>query len=383
MKTGIEKRSIIKTKWAMIVFYILIVFEFLYMASPFAIYFYSVYTPGLNFLNQIPGLSWMTSFFMPHIINQTSSVIINLHNIIGAVFVLFGLILFIIGAFQVYYYKISKKGAVTGGLYKFIRHPQYTSFAICSFGILLLWPRYLVLIMFISVLFLYYFLAKLEERECEEKFGESYSDYKTKANMFLPFRINIFNKPTGFPQSKLMKTLSVGLFFVVSITTSLLIARWLHSVSLNNLFAVYKDNAAYVSVTEIEDNLLHQLISITRKNENIQNIIDNFREDKSVKFINYVLPAEMYVSEIPMKPNGDHNWSHFLNNTLQKGIYKIVFTKAVMRTDNDIKGEDILLYTYLTIPIIEVWIDQDKEKIVKIFNLPNERRYGDAPVPIY
>lgn len=33
--------------WASSVFYVLIAFEFFYMASPFAAYFYAVYGPGL------------------------------------------------------------------------------------------------------------------------------------------------------------------------------------------------------------------------------------------------------------------------------------------------------------------------------------------------
>ena len=35
----------------MIVFYILIVFEFFYMVSPFAVIFYSLYAPGLKLLS--------------------------------------------------------------------------------------------------------------------------------------------------------------------------------------------------------------------------------------------------------------------------------------------------------------------------------------------
>tara|TARA_B100000780_G_C20695694_1_gene276656 strand:+ start:169 stop:510 length:342 start_codon:yes stop_codon:yes gene_type:complete len=45
--------------WASSVFYVLIAFEFFYMASPFTTYFYTVYRPGLDWLqgssvNQAP-----------------------------------------------------------------------------------------------------------------------------------------------------------------------------------------------------------------------------------------------------------------------------------------------------------------------------------------
>lgn len=37
--------------WTVAMFYMLVAFEFFYMASPFALYFYSVYRPGLDFIS--------------------------------------------------------------------------------------------------------------------------------------------------------------------------------------------------------------------------------------------------------------------------------------------------------------------------------------------
>ncbi len=169
------------------------------MASPFGVYFYSVYRPGLNFLNAHPSLAWVSSFFLPHIVVESSSVLLNLHNVLGAALAIIGFLAFCVGVGQVYYYKLTKKGAVTDGVYSYIRHPQYVSFAICSFGLLLLWPRYIALTMFIALLFAYYFLAKAEERECEKRFGHSYIEYKKRTNMFLPFRLPFTDKLPGLP----------------------------------------------------------------------------------------------------------------------------------------------------------------------------------------
>ena len=43
-----KQKSARRTFWAVSAFYLLIAFEFFYMATPFALYFYSVYGPGLN-----------------------------------------------------------------------------------------------------------------------------------------------------------------------------------------------------------------------------------------------------------------------------------------------------------------------------------------------
>jgi len=66
---------------------------------------------------------------------------------------------FCVGAAQVYYNKLARRGAVLGGVYNLVRHPQYTCLAASGLGMLLLWPRYIVLVTFVAMLFAYSFLA--------------------------------------------------------------------------------------------------------------------------------------------------------------------------------------------------------------------------------
>lgn len=61
----------------------------------------------------------------------------------GFILALGGLVIFCIGASQVYYYKLTRKKVVTYGIYNLIRHPQYAALAISGFGLLILWPRYI------------------------------------------------------------------------------------------------------------------------------------------------------------------------------------------------------------------------------------------------
>ena len=126
MSTYDEKHSgTRRTFWTITAFYLLIAFEFFYMASPFAMYFYSVYGPGLKFINDNAALAWLSSTFLPHIVVETSSVLVNLHNIVGGLLVAVGFLGFCVCAIQIYYSKLTRKKAVTGGVYNFIRHPQY------------------------------------------------------------------------------------------------------------------------------------------------------------------------------------------------------------------------------------------------------------------
>ena len=108
--------------WASIVFYVLIAFEFFYMASPFTAYLYAVYGPGRDWLQASPWTSWTIQFFLPHVVAESRSVFVEAHETIG--FVLFGggIAGFAIGVFQIYRAKLRRSDAVMGGLYRYIRH---------------------------------------------------------------------------------------------------------------------------------------------------------------------------------------------------------------------------------------------------------------------
>ncbi|MFC2084073.1 methyltransferase family protein [Bacteroidota bacterium] len=385
MSVNIKSKSYRSTRWTMYFFYVLIVLEFFYMATPVAVYFYSVYTPGLNLFNNIPGAAWLSGFFLPHIIEETSSKLINLHNIAGVLFVSVGIVVFSSGMIHVYYNKLFKKGAVTSGIYKYIRHPQYLSFAICSFGMLLLWPRYLVLVMFVTVLFVYYLLAKYEEKECEHKFGTAYIEHKNKTNMFLPIKI-IHNKHLfTLPASRLKKWGCIVIIYIVSIVLSLGIARIVHKLSINALYSRDINNSLYISVTELDNNTFSKLIAVALQNDKVKGIINKTSQKNNRKYLNYILPVEMYISEIPMSGRNIDERNHFLNNSKPADVttYKIIFTKAVLRNGSNIKNKDILLHTLTTKPIIEVWIDTSIGEVINLIVLPHEKRYGNTPVPVY
>lgn len=80
----------------------------------------------------------------------------------------------------------AKDELVTDGIYRYIRHPQYTGIILITFGMLVHWPTLITLLMWPILILAYYYLAKKEEKEIEKKFGESYLDYKRKVPMFLP-----------------------------------------------------------------------------------------------------------------------------------------------------------------------------------------------------
>ncbi|MBU5440311.1 isoprenylcysteine carboxylmethyltransferase family protein [Tissierella sp. MSJ-40] len=89
-----------------------------------------------------------------------------------------------------YWIKESGKGRVAKtGVYKYIRHPQYTGFMLLTIGMILEWATLPMLIMWPFVACMYYKLAKKEEKDMIEEFGEEYIMYMKKTKRFIPFVI--------------------------------------------------------------------------------------------------------------------------------------------------------------------------------------------------
>jgi protein-S-isoprenylcysteine O-methyltransferase Ste14 len=84
-------------------------------------------------------------------------------------------------------YQAQREGRLADtGIYARIRHPQYDGFVLVMFGFLLQWPTVLTLAMFPVLVFMYWRLAKAEEREWLAVFGNTYRDYMERVPAFFP-----------------------------------------------------------------------------------------------------------------------------------------------------------------------------------------------------
>lgn len=182
MNLSTKDRAIKTSAWFL---YTLIVLEILFMVSPFAAYYYSIYATPLNALQESPHTAWLTMYLLPHF-TYSDSLLANGLILVSWPLILTGIMLFALGFCQIYWSKIKRKGAVEVGLYRYIRHPQYVALAVIGLGASLYWSRFIVVMTFVSMLCLYYHLARLEERICLHKFGQSYRDYLDRTGMFFP-----------------------------------------------------------------------------------------------------------------------------------------------------------------------------------------------------
>jgi len=182
MNVTARDRAVKTSAW---VLYSLIVLEILFMVSPFAAYYYSIYATPLNALQEFQSTAWLTMYILPHF-SYSDSWLANGLVLISWPLILIGVAVFVLGFCQIYWSKFTGKGAVEVGLYRFIRHPQYVALAIIGLGTSLYWSRFIVVIAFVTMLCIYYFLARVEENVCLAKFGEPYREYMDRTGMFLP-----------------------------------------------------------------------------------------------------------------------------------------------------------------------------------------------------
>jgi len=382
LEMSIEKQAgaTKKTIWGVVLFYLLIAFEIFYMAGPFAAYFYGVYNPVLNFFNQSPILSVLNSFFLPHVARETTSALIDAHNYVGTILAVSGFAVFCVGACQIYYSKFTRRGAVTGGIYNFVRHPQYTAFGVCGLGLLILWPRYINLFMYVTMLFVYYLLARAEERECEEKFGQSYISYKNKTSMFFPCKLPLTRKSPSLPGSKGIKFITKAGIYISALIIAFGIGKGINTLSIRSLYATYTENSATVSLCEIENDKLDQIISIAISDEDVKSRIDKAGID--AKLLNYVLPAEWYAAEVPM--NGvEYRAGHRSPSDYDDSTYKIIFTKAVIRGERPVAGKEILTDVLTREPLVEVWVNLREQRVTQVSEIPDSYKYQGIPVAVF
>lgn len=75
---------------------------------------------------------------------------------------------------------------VTDGIYRFVRHPQYSGFMVMIIGFLIQWPTIITLVMAPSLVIMYRRLSKKEEEVMILEFGEKYLEYMENVPAFMP-----------------------------------------------------------------------------------------------------------------------------------------------------------------------------------------------------
>lgn len=106
--------------------------------------------------------------------------------IIGYAIVAVGVFMVIKGWREIYHAR--REGRLAkDGIYGIVRHPQYTGFFLAIFGEgIVHWPTLFSVAFFPVIVLAYFWLARKEEKDALEKFGDEYVEYKRHVPMFFP-----------------------------------------------------------------------------------------------------------------------------------------------------------------------------------------------------
>ena len=135
--------------------------------------------PGVDFLSHDAG----------HLLEVTFGWQSNPHfgpfHILSTILIVLGFWL-LASAWKVLYAAQRTHRLATTGPYAHVRHPQYIGFVLIMTGFLLQWPTIVTLAMFPVLVFMYWRLARREEKDAREAFGEVYRRYEEDTPAFLP-----------------------------------------------------------------------------------------------------------------------------------------------------------------------------------------------------
>jgi len=275
-----------------IALYFVVCFEILIMISPFAGFFYSAFNPFLLGLTNYRATRWLSSFFFTHMVVPPND-FLKFVRILGSVFFSLGLLLFLICAFQVYAGKVLRRGPTTKGLYALIRHPQYVALATAGAGLAILWPRFLVVVLWLAMVLVYYLLGRDEEGRMQRQHPEAYREYMQRTGMFLPRSVE-----NGVPLSSAASRVAAFLLLAVVVLGGAFLLRH-YTVEHLPLWADSKVVALAV-LAEDKEMMEHRMGDVL----NLEQI--KSRVDQNQSYLVYFLPTN-YVMQGLIADTGD-NW---------------------------------------------------------------------------
>ena len=157
-------------------------FSFVYLIFAYGLWFLFPKYVQIRF-SRIPNirivtLAYQILYFIFLIFSVFISFELNIWFYAGLIIYLSGLALYISA---IYYFAINEwDKAVTGGIYKLLKHPVYFGFSLIMFGISIAGQSLILFVLAVIISYLSHLIAKQEEKDCLEKYGEEYREYLAK-----------------------------------------------------------------------------------------------------------------------------------------------------------------------------------------------------------
>ena len=198
--------------------------------------------------------------------------------------------------------------------------------------------------------------------------------------MFFPVHFSFPKRLSILPSHGAKRYIAILSLYIVSVLIAIGCAYGLQRWSIKSLYALYDEEAVYISLTKMEKESISHIINTVLTDVKVREILDSMPNQKNEKFLNYILPTEYYALEIPMTPIGDIDDYHFLAHCYNPNLRKVIFTK-VTGTGKEVK--EILMGSVCKTPVLEVWFDLRQSKVIRVLCLSKYGAYERIPVPLF
>lgn len=390
-------------KWVASVLYGLVMIEVIIMISPFAFYWYSLYAPTLQGLHRWRATAWLESFFLPHSVITTSSFLEIMRWQIGSWAFGLGLLAALICGIQVYGTKLFKRQAATGWMYKYVRHPFYLSLAVAGFGLLTIWPRMVILVLYLGMLFLYFFLARFEEKQVEAAHPE-YAGYRRRTGMFLP------GNPGGklfhaffdwIPSRGWALTASSAVIIVLVLGGAVATRRYTIAHTATELMP--QERILAIAIWPTPRATIEQVVSTALQDQQVRAALD---KESGAAFTAHLLPADYGMVNMFADVGTDHrmfsrvtfrriaSWlgfavpsvdpqrKHRIMGTAQQN-YKVVFSRVDEPGDTQLPVSAITDLSAKMTPVVIVNVGGDAPAVESVLIPPRRSFWGDITMPMF
>ena len=150
---------------------------------PLTIYLFSGWLsdkfPGIDFLTHNSG------HLLEDLFGRGGDPHFGPFHIVSYILIGYGFLL-LANAWKILYAAQQKRQLAVTGPYAKIRHPQYAAFILIMLGFLFQWPTLLTLLMFPILVVMYVRLARREERDAKQEFGDAWDAYAQTTPAFFP-----------------------------------------------------------------------------------------------------------------------------------------------------------------------------------------------------
>lgn len=132
------------------------------------------------------AIAWVADSFFLRISTQLTSYVPFYVRTIVAI-IIFSVSLYLLAAsHKVVAGENRPQKVITGGVFKFLRHPLYMSAILFYLALIVSTLSIISLALWIGIFLFYNYIAGYEEKLMEMKFGQEYLSYKQKTGKWLP-----------------------------------------------------------------------------------------------------------------------------------------------------------------------------------------------------